>query len=88
MGGTVNISYFREKQNEIDFIAHLAAGRYLPIEVKYRTEVDRSELRTLERFCAQYKCATGIVVTRNWDDFGKKENLFYLPLPHFLLLFD
>lgn len=86
--GTVNISYFREKQNEIDFIAHLAAGRYLPIEVKYKTEVNRLELRTLERFCTQHKCATCIVVTRNWDDFGKKENLFYLSLPHFLLLFD
>jgi hypothetical protein len=86
--GTVNISYFREKQNEIDFVVHLGAGRYLPIEVKYKTEINRSELKTLERFCKHYKCSTGIVVTKKWEDFGKKEDFFHLPLAHFLLLFD
>ena len=23
-----------------------------------------------------------------WDDFGKNDKLFYMPLPQFLLLFD
>lgn len=86
--GTVAISYFREKESEVDFIVHMGAGNYLPIEVKYKENVPEGELRPIRNFCGRFRCATGIVVTRKWDDFGKQDNLFYMPLPHFLLLFD
>ena len=86
--GTVNLSYFKEKEYEVDFIVHVGAGRYLPVEVKYKEQVDDSELRTIRNFCERLKCSTGIVVTKKWDDFGTKDRLFYMPLPHFLLLFD
>ncbi len=41
-------------------------------------------------WCESFEKAFGIVVTKNgmWDDFGTKDRLFYMPLPHFLLLFD
>lgn len=86
--GTVNISYFREKEAEVDFIAHLGAGKYLPLEVKYKEKIDGAELKTIKNFCERLKCSAGIVVTKSWDDFGARERLFYMPLPHFLLLFD
>ncbi|MBI5598290.1 MAG: ATP-binding protein [Deltaproteobacteria bacterium] len=86
--GTIDINYFREKASEVDFIVHAGAGRYLPVEVKYKNAIKDIELRAIKNFCKRFKCATGIVVTKEWTDFGKKDNLFYMPLPHFLLLFD
>lgn len=86
--GTVNIGYFREKGYEVDFIVHVGADKYLPIEVKYKEQIDDAELRTLKNFCEKLKCSSGIVVTKKWDDFGARGRLFYMPLPHFLLLFD
>lgn len=86
--GTVNISYYREREYEVDFIVHIGAGNYLPVEVKYKEKIESTELRTMRNFCGRLKCSTGIVVTKNWDDFGRKNSLFYMPLPHFLLLFD
>ena len=86
--GTVSISYWREKNAEVDFIVHAGAGKYLPVEVKYKGNIGAAELKTLRNFCARLRCSTGIVVTKNWEDFGMKNRLFYMPLPHFLLLFD
>ncbi|MBI2470368.1 MAG: ATP-binding protein [Planctomycetes bacterium] len=86
--GTVNINYLREKDSEVDFIVYLGASNYMPIEVKYKEQVQDIELRTIKNFCKRIKCSTGIVVTKKWDAFGKKEDLIYMPLPHFLLLFD
>ena len=86
--GTVNISYFREKESEVDFIVHMGAMSYLPVEVKYKENIKDNELRSIKNFCGRFKCPRGIVVTKRWDDFGRKDSLFYMPLPHFLLLFD
>lgn len=86
--GTVSVSYFREKQSEIDFIVHLGASQYLPIEVKYRERIKDSELNVIKNFCKRFKVSQGIVVTKKWEDSGRRGNLFYIPLPYFLLLFD
>ena len=86
--GTVNVSYFKDKIYEIDFIVHMAAGVFLPVESKYKETIDDAELKTIRNFCSRFQCATGIVVTKKWEQFGRKENLFYIPLPHFLLMFD
>ncbi len=86
--GTVNISYFREKEHEVDFVVHTGAGKYLPVEVKYKEQIKAVELRTIRNFCERLKCPTGIVVTKRWDDSGARDRLFYMPLSHFLLLFD
>lgn len=86
--GTLNISYYKEKEYEVDFVVHVGAGSYLPIEVKYKEQINDSELRTIRNFCERINCPRGIVVTKKWDDFGRRDKLFYMPLPHFLLLFD
>lgn len=86
--GTVNVNYYREKDKEIDFVVHIGARKYIPIESKYTASIDGRELRNIENFCSQFKCPPGIVVTKQWGDFGKRDNLFYMPIQHFLLLFD
>ena len=86
--GTVNINYYREKGKEIDFVVHVGARKFLPVESKYKESIDGSELRTISHFCSQFRCPPGIIVTKRWDDFGLKNNLFYMPIQQFLLLFD
>ncbi|MEO5356514.1 MAG: ATP-binding protein [Nitrospirae bacterium YQR-1] len=85
--GVVNIGYYRDKTREVDFIVSAGAGRYLPVEVKYKNNINAGQLKVIRTLCKQFD-QNGIVVTKQWDDFGKRDCLFYIPLPHFLLLFD
>ncbi|MBI3795094.1 MAG: DUF4143 domain-containing protein [Nitrospinae bacterium] len=85
--GKIDVTYYREKDSEIDFIMHLAAGKYLPIEVKYRNKVPTGELKTIGHF-SKKKGTFGLVITKLWKDVGWVENFFMIPLPQFLVLFD
>jgi len=89
--GTVGISYFREKQSEVDFIVHTASKTYYPIEVKYKETIEVRDARNIVNFGARFKCPDGIIVSKRWEDFGRRDKQpspFFIPLPHFLLLFD
>ncbi|MEI6127031.1 MAG: DUF4143 domain-containing protein, partial [Pseudomonadota bacterium] len=89
--GTVAISYFREKQAEVDFIVHTAAKTYYPIEVKYKETIGMKDTRSIVNFGARLKCPDGIIVSKRREDFGRRDKQpspFFIPLPHFLLLFD
>lgn len=86
--GALHISYFREKNYEIDFIVHARARTFIPFEVKYRAKIEDRDLSTLRNFCRRFKCPAGLVVTKQWEDFGDRQGIFFLPLPHFLLLWD
>jgi uncharacterized protein len=82
----LQIDYYREKNEEIDFIVHSGAGRYLPIEVKYRNVIP--DMTLLRKFRMNYpKSSQPIVVTKNWDQFGSQGDIFYWPLPLFLIMF-
>ncbi len=85
--GTMGISYFREKNSEIDFIVHMGSKKFLPVEVKYRNKILPKDLNAIANFVKRNKFF-GMVVTKQWEDVGWHGNFFYLPLPHFLLLFD
>ncbi len=86
--GTVALDYYRDRSGEIDFIVHTRPHVYLPIEVKYRESIQDQDLRPMRRFGKRFRTVNGIVVTKQRDQFGWQEEFFYLPLPHFLLLFD
>ncbi len=87
--GTIQMDYYRDRHEEVDFIVHCGPHRFLPVEVKYRNEIKTSDFRGIRKFTAKFKqSAQPIMVTKRWADFGKKENVFLLPLPMFLLLFD
>ena len=87
--GTIQMDYYRERNGEVDFVIHIAPNRYLPVEVKYRNKIEKSYLSGILSFVKQYpNSAQSIVVSKQWADYGPKENIFYIPLPIFLLLFD
>jgi len=87
--GTIQMDYYRERSGEVDFVIHIAPQRYLPVEVKYRKKIEKSYLSGIFNFVKQYpKSAQPIVVSKQWSDYGTKDNIIYIPLPIFLLLFD
>lgn len=86
--GILALDYYRQRNREIDFVVHLRPQRYLPIEVKYQEAIPVSELDVILDFIRRFKASTGLIVGKNRGDFGSKNGLFYLPLQHFLLLFD
>ncbi|NLE37297.1 MAG: ATP-binding protein [Pirellulaceae bacterium] len=79
----IEISYFREKNREIDFVVSHGGNRYLPIEVKY-TERDE-DCGALKMFKNRYAVDLGVVITRQQS--ARFENgLVFLPLRFFLLV--
>lgn len=87
--GTIQMDYYRDRHEEVDFIVHCGPHRYLPVEVKYRNEIKAGDYNGLRKFVLKFKHTTQpIMVTKSWNDFGKKKDVFLLPLPMFLLLFD
>ena len=79
----IEISYYREKKNEVDFIVTYGGDRFLPIEVKHRKEPGIS--LGLEHFMKKYKLKHGVLVTRE-RDLQVEGNVLYVPLLYFLLL--
>lgn len=86
--GTLALDYFREDETEVDFVVHTRPSRFLPVEVKYREKIEVSDLRGLQNFSRRFPVSTPIVVSKNAVDFGMHGSYFFLPLIHFLLLFD
>ncbi len=87
--GTIQMDYYRERHEDVDFIVHCGPHRYLPVEVKYRNEIKTGDFGGVKKFSAKFRQSRqSIMVTKRWTDFGKKENTILLPLPMFLLLFD
>lgn len=87
--GTIQMDYYRERHGEVDFVVHVGPRRFLPVEVKYRNEIKTADFSCLLKFAQKFKHSRQpIIVTKRWDDFGKRHNTVLLPLPMFLLLFD
>lgn len=89
--GTIQLDYYKDRNTEVDFIVHTGPRRFLPVEVKFRSSIESKYLNGIKNFTIRFKknCAQAIVVSKDWSDYGVKEDgLFYIPLPIFLLLFD
>lgn len=83
----LQIDYYREKNNEVDFIVHTVSAKYLPIEVKYRNSIERKYLSGLEYFREKHeKIDFGLVITKNWSDSGEMFGNFAIPLPLYLVM--
>jgi predicted AAA+ superfamily ATPase len=86
--GALQIDYFRDRAQEVDFIVHVGAQQYLPIEVKYQNSISDSDTYLLNKFRHAYpKSHLPILVTKSWDDYGMKNGVFAWPLPLFLIMF-
>ncbi|MBI2368842.1 MAG: ATP-binding protein [Deltaproteobacteria bacterium] len=86
--GTVAFDYYRERDEEVDFIVHLGPRKYLPFEVKYRENTTEGDLRPIRNFMRRFRAPLGIVVCKRAEDCGPRDGLFLIPLLHFLLMFD
>lgn len=79
-------SFFRTPQKEeIDVI--LEQDVMIPIEVKYKSNLDNHDLKTILKFLNKFKLKRGIVVTK--DVFGRKEingrEILFIPAWLFLI---
>ena len=86
--GVLQIDYYREASQEVDFVVHARPGGFLPIEVKYRKVWSGADVKALRFFAEKNGCAQSLVITKRADDYGDFEGLLRVPLLHFLLTFD
>lgn len=80
---TRNVFYWKGKKHEVDFILKMD-GEYLPIEVKYKTSIDRSDFQGLFSFADIKSRYHGIVITRNTLEI--KNDITLIPAHLFLFL--
>jgi predicted AAA+ superfamily ATPase len=78
----IEISYYREKKNEVDFIVTFGGDKFLPIEVKHRREPQANA--GLSHFMKKYQLNMGIVITRE-REVRLEANVLFIPLLYFLL---
>ena len=78
----IEVSYYRQKDIEVDFVVTHSGDSHLPIEVKHRNRAGR--ISGLEHFADKYKPRLGIVITR--DTTPAMDRFLRLPLRYFLLV--
>ncbi len=81
------VFYWKDtKGNEVDIVI-LKNKTLLPIEVKFKSKVDKKELKGLFSFMDKYNCKNGIVVTKNSLDSIESEGkeIHMVPIWLFLL---
>ena len=79
----IEVSYYREKNQEVDFVITYGGSRYLPVEVKHRRSSDKAA--GLKRFMKKYNLDFGVVITREKRECRFNEGILYVPLRYFLL---
>lgn len=92
--GLVELAYYRERNNELDFIVDLGATR-IGIEVKYRATLNDRELSKSREIAESLGCEAFVAVCRERPDETletrlqekSKIPLAVVPLADFLLLF-
>ncbi|MEW5943130.1 MAG: ATP-binding protein [Pseudomonadota bacterium] len=92
--GLVELAYFRERSDELDFVVDLGAAR-IGIEVKYRNSLNEGELAKSAAIAAKLKCAAFAVVcwqkpTEGWiEKLRARVSLpvAIVPLADFMMLF-
>lgn len=85
-GTEKDVFYWRENGNEIDIIFE-CKKHVLPIEVKYRNRIEKSDLKAIYNFVKNNnKAPFGFVVTVDKLEYDKESKIIYVPLWLFLLM--
>lgn len=92
--GLVELAYYRERNNELDFIVDLGATR-IGIEVKYRATLNERELSKSRELAENLGCEAFVAVCKDRPDEALEKRLqeksriplAVVPLADFLLLF-
>lgn len=71
-----NVFYWRDEQKEVDIVLDMKTG-ILPLEVKYRNNIEESDMKGLQTFIIKYNSSSGIVITKDLLDL--KNNIYYIP---------
>ncbi len=80
-----NVYFWRDKaKHEIDII--IKNKTILPIEVKYRREIGKEQIKNTEFFIKKNQLKRGIIITK--DIFKKQEKIEFIPLWLFLTGID
>jgi len=84
----LNTSFFyrTDRGKEIDFIA-TKNNKVTPYEVKYRKNIDKSDISTINSFMKEFKTSVGVIVSENTEEVQLTENgqIKFVPLIKFLL---
>jgi len=80
--------FWRSKEKyEVDAVIEGQDDELLPVEIKYRNQISKKNLKGLLKFCDRFKCKKGIVVTKDW--FGEENidgrKIQYIPAWLYLL---
>ena len=81
--GIERVSYYRERNNEVDFVFKNAANT-LPIEVKWRKDI--KNLKSLDALVSKWNISESLVVTKDFEMTYENGRLS-VPLWFFLLVF-
>jgi hypothetical protein len=93
-GPDLQVHYFREFEDprnrrstilEVDFVAEGVGGDVLPVEVKFRRDIQPSDSCAMRQFIARYRAAGGIMVTRDHAEWDANQNVAFVPLLDFLV---
>ena len=79
----------RSTIREVDFVAERLDGRVVPIEVKFRKQLQESDLAGLRLFQQRFAdhCDPAVVVTRDRAGWDEARQTLFVPLQDFLLAF-
>lgn len=79
-------SFWRTPQNEVDIVLRIN-DNILPIEVKYKTQLDKKDVKSLLRFMEEFKVKKGFVITKDTIKREKMDDkeLIFIPAWLFLL---
>jgi hypothetical protein len=86
--GVLQIDYYRERNDEVDFIVHTAPNRFLPVEVKYRNKIDEGDCKGINKFMGKYKNNKLSILVTKYRTKSTSNNIITIPLSYFLLIFD
>jgi predicted AAA+ superfamily ATPase len=78
----IEVTYYREKAQEVDFVVTHGGARYLPLEVKHRTAA--ASVSGLRHFLKKFALDFGVVITRD-RECRFEGGILFLPLRYFLL---
>ena len=70
------VLYWRDAQKEVDIVLDRKTN-IIPIEIKYRNNVEHNDLKSLNSFMEKFSAPHGIVITKNSLKFQDK--IYYIP---------
>jgi predicted AAA+ superfamily ATPase len=95
-GPSLQVHFYRDYEEpgnrrspieEIDFVVEALSGELLPIEVKFRKQIQAADQKALRRFLARHHARSAILVTRELFELTERDPIIKVPVMDFLLAF-